>query len=154
MLSYRVNRAKKIKRLQADIAGVSAQKDKTRAAEAEAARLARLIPDAADTPAFIESLYGAARESGLTQHEVTTEAEKSGGGAARPGGSGGASIVARQRLKVSASGNFRSFAEYIRRVQNMERFNRIMEFRLVPDADQIKGTLAIELYYLPAKHAN
>lgn len=153
MFSYRTNRTKKINRLRADLAGISADKSKTRAAEAELERMTRMIPTGSDTPAFIEALYKTAKESGLKQHEVSTEADKTGG-SARPGGSDSTSTIAKQRIKVSASGNFRSFAEYLRRIQNMERFNRIVEFKLLPDADQLKGTFAIELYYLPVKNAN
>lgn len=153
MFSYRNSRTKKINRLRADLTGISAEKNKTRAAEAELARMTRMIPTGSDTPAFIEALYSAARDSGLKQHEVSTEADKTGG-SARPGGSDSTSTVAKQRIKISASGSFRSFAEYVRRIQNMERFNRIVEFKLLPDADQIKGTFAIELYYLPVKNAN
>jgi hypothetical protein len=61
------------------------------------------------------------------------------------------STIDKQRLKISASGSYRSFAEYVRRVQNAERFNRITSIKLVPDAAQLKGTLTVELYSLPVK---
>lgn len=149
MLVYRINRATKVKRMRADLARISAERGKASDTEAEMTRLTRLIPAEAGTPAFIESLYRSARESGLKQHEVSTEADKSSG-TARPGGPDTSSI-AKQRLKVSASGSYRSFAEYVRRVQNTERFNRIIDFKLTPDAAQLKGTLTVELYSLPVK---
>lgn len=149
MLVYRTNRTRKIKLLRADIARVSAEQNKTKSAEAEVARLTHLIPAAANTPAFIEALYRSAREAGLTQHEVSTEGDK-GSGSARPGGTDTSSIV-KQRLKISVSGNYRNFAEYVRRVQNNERFNRIIDLKLAPDKDQLKGTLTVELSSLPVK---
>lgn len=151
MLAYRSNRAAKVKRLRADLARVTANQNKARADEAEVARLTLLIPAEAGTPAFIETLYRAARESGLKQHEVSTEGDKSAA-AARPGGTGaGPAAIATQRLKVSATGSYRDFAEYVRRLQNMERFNRITDFKLTPDTAQLKGTLTIELYSLPVQ---
>ena len=150
MLAYRSNRAKKVKQLRAELTSFSAEQNKARAAETEVTRLMSLIPAEANSPAFIESLYRAALESGLKQHEVSTEADKSSG-TARPGGSDTTSTVVKQRFKVSAIGSYRSFAEYIRRVQNTERFNRIIDFKLTPDATQLKGTLTIELYSLPVK---
>lgn len=149
MLAYRSNRARKVKVLRAELSRISAEQNKTRAAEAEVTRLTRLIPVETNTPAFIEALYRAARESGLKQHEVSTEAGKSSG-TARPGGSD-TTTIAKQRLKISASGGYRNFAEYVRRVQNTERFNRIIDFKLTPDAARLKGTLTIELYSLPVK---
>jgi Tfp pilus assembly protein PilO len=149
MLVYRSNRAKKVKLLRSELASITAEQNKSRAAETEVTRLMSLIPAEANSPAFIESLYRAALESGLKQHEVSTEADKSSG-TARPGGSDTTTVV-KQRFKVSAIGSYRSFAEYIRRVQNTERFNRIIDFKLNPDATQLKGTLTIELYSLPVK---
>ena len=149
MLVYRSNRATKVKRLRADLARITSEQDKARAAETEVTRLTRLIPAESGTPAFIEALYRSARESGLNQHEVSTEADKSSG-TARPGGTDTTTIV-KQRLKVSATGSYRSFAEYIRRLQNTERFNRITDFKLAPDSAKLKGTLTVELYSLPVK---
>lgn len=150
MLAYLSNRTVKTTRLRADLARMSAELVKSRSTETEVTRLARLIPAEANTPVFIETLFRAARESGLKQHEVSTEAGKNSG-TARPGGSETAGSITKQRIKVSASGSYRSFAEYVRRVQNIERFNRITDFKLTPDAAQLKGTLTVELYYLPVK---
>lgn len=150
MLAYRSNRAKKVKQLRAELSSIEAAQKKSQSAEAEVARLMRLIPAEANSSGFIESLYRNALESGLKQHEVSTEAEKNSA-AARPGASDTTGKVASQRFKVSATGSFRSFAEYIRRVQNTERFNRIIDFKISPDAAQLKGTLTIELYSLPVK---
>lgn len=149
MLAYRSNRARKVKLLRADLAKISTEQNKNRAAEAEIAKISRFIPPESNSPAFIEALYQAARESGLKQHEVSTEANKNSG-AARPGGAETAAI-AKHRFKISASGSYRNFAEYVRRLQNTERFNRIIDFRLAPDASQLKGTLTVELYSLPVK---
>lgn len=150
MLAYRTNRAKKVKLLRADLARVSAEKDQVRTAEAEVASITRMIPAESGVSVFIESLYGAAKEAGLKQHEVSTETNKSGG-SARPGGSNTTEVVVRQNLKVTVSGGYRNFAEYVRRVQNIERFNRITDFKLNPENDQLKGTLTLELYSLPVK---
>jgi Tfp pilus assembly protein PilO len=149
MIAYRSNRAAKVKRLRAELASINAAQDKSRAGETEITRLNQLIPADANTPVFIETLYRAARESGLKQHEVSTEAEKSSGNA-RPGGSD-TSTITKHHLKISAIGSYRNFAEYVRRLQNFERFNRITDFRLSPDVTQLKGTLTVELYSLPVK---
>jgi Tfp pilus assembly protein PilO len=148
MTMYRSNRTKKVKLLRAELSRISADQNKALAAETEVTRIMRLIPAEANSSAFVESLYRAALESGLKQHDVSTEADKSSA-TARPGGSDTTSTVVKQRYKISAIGSYRSFAEYIRKVQNTERFNRIIDFKLAPDTTQLKGTLTIELYSLP-----
>jgi Tfp pilus assembly protein PilO len=149
MLVYRSSRASGVKSLRSDLARIRAEQDKARAAETEVAHLTRLFPAEAGSPAIIEALYRYARESGLKQHEVSTEAGRSSG-TARPGGSD-TSLITRHRFKVSAVGSYRNFAEYIRRIQNIERFNRITDFKLTPDDALLKGTLTVELYSLPVK---
>lgn len=151
MLSYRINRTTNVKRLRANLARISAEQNKTSTADAETSKLTKLIPTEVNSSEFIEALYRCALESGLKQHDVATEAAKSAG-AARPGVAA-STAIAKHRIKVSASGSYRSFAEYFRRVQNIERLHTITEFKLVPDGDQIKGTVAIELYSLPVKNA-
>lgn len=150
MFAYRVNRSKKIKLLKADIARVETEKDKARTAETEVSRISRMIPPDAGIPAFIENLYKIARESGLKQHEVNTEAGKSTT-TARPGAGTDTSGIVKQRLKISAAGSYRNFAEYVRRIQNLEQFKRIIDFKLTPDAEKLKGTLTLELYSMPVK---
>jgi Tfp pilus assembly protein PilO len=86
----------------------------------------------------------------LKEHEVTSDAGKSTG-TARPGGNDTKETVSKLILRVRTTGSYRSFAEYVRRLQNSERFFRITEFKLSPDTAQLKGTLTVELYYLPVK---
>lgn len=150
VLGYRTNRAAKVKRLRSELSVITAEQNKVRASEQEVVRLSKLIPVEANTPAFIETLYRYAHESGLKQHEAVTEAG-TGTASARPGAANTGS-VAKQRIKISAVGSYRNFAEYLRRVQNIERFNRVSEFNLTPDDGQLKGTITVELYYLPVKH--
>jgi Tfp pilus assembly protein PilO len=150
VFGYRTNRAAKVKRLRSELSVITAEQNKTRSSEKELARLSHLIPAEANTPAFIESLYRYAHESGLKQHEAMTESGASTT-SARPGAADTGS-VAKQRIKISAIGSYRNFAEYLRRVQNIERFNRVTEFTLAPEAGQLKGSIIVELYYLPVKH--
>lgn len=150
MLGYRTNRASKVKRLRAELVSTTSAQNKKRAEEAELARLTRLIPVRSDTPAFMESLYRCAHESGLKLHEASTETSGQKA-SARPGNTDSGS-VAKHRIKISAIGNFRSFAEYLRRVQNIERFNRIIDFKLAPDNGQLRGTITVELYSLPVNN--
>lgn len=150
-IGYRVNRYAKIKRLRAELIRITTEQNKAAAGEAELAVMVRSIPTETNSPAFIESLYRCAAESGLKQHEVATETAKSQG-TARPGAADTSTLI-KHRIKVSANGSYRQFAEYLRRVQNIERFKRITDFKLAPDAGQLKGTCVVELYSFPVKNA-
>lgn len=150
MLGYRSDRAKKVKQLKAQISQVAAEQEKTRRGESELARLSKLIPAEVNSSAVVESLYRYAKESGLKEHALATDADKKQTGA-RPGVSKESGTVTSTGIKVSVAGSYRQIAEYIRRVQNMERFNRITEFKFSPDDAGIKGTLIIEIYSLAVK---
>lgn len=150
MTAYRINRAAHIKRLQTDLTRITAEQNSTRTVENELTGLSRLIPAEAKSPEFIETLFIIARESGLKQHEASTEAAKSSG-TPRPGGSDTTASMSRQIIKIHAVGSYRNFAEYVRRLQNLERKCRITDFTLSPDIGQLKGTLTVELYFLPGK---
>lgn len=151
VIGHHIDRSAKIKRLRTDLVRITSEQNRTGTDQNEVAMLTRLIPGEANSPAFIESLYRCALESGLKQHEVTTGAANTPA-TARPAAADTTS-VAKHSIKVSARGSYRSFAEYLRRVQNIGQFSRITEFRLVPDAGQIKGTFTVELYSLPVKNA-
>ncbi len=150
LVGYRSNRAAKVKRLRAEISRLTSEQNKSRFDENEIARLTRLIPTESDVPAFMESLYRFAHESGLKQHEAVT-VTSSETASARPGKAVTGSIT-KQRIKVTAAGSFRSFAEYLRRIQNIERFNHITDFKLTPINGQLQGTITVELYSLPVNN--
>lgn len=151
MAFYKRNRAQKIKLLHTEISRVEADRMNRRVADNEAARLENQIPSSLDITTFMEELFRCAGESGLKEHEITTE-PGGGVGPARPSAGTPTSVVS-QRLRVSISGSYRSVAEYIRLVQNLKRLNRISEFKLSSDNGQTIGLITIELYALPVKHA-
>lgn len=150
MVGYRANRAKKVKLLRSQIATVRNEQEKVRRGEAELAKLSKLFPSEVGTTVVVEELYRYARESGLKQHELATISEKKQA-SSRPGVVKTGSSLDATPIKISIIGSFRQIAEYIRLVQNMERFNRISEFKLTPDELGVKGTMTIELYSLAAK---
>lgn len=149
---YRSGRAKKVKALRAQLAQTQSEKEKIRRGEAELERLSKQFPPKANLPSVVESLYRFAKDSGIKVHEVSTEGGKRQA-AARPGSAqkDNPATVTTSVIKVNLAGSFREIAEYIRQVQNMERFNRISEFKLTPDDERIKGSLSIEFFSLAVK---
>lgn len=150
MVAYKSNRSKKIKQLRAQISQVQAEKEKVRKGEAELARLSKLFPASTDLADLVELLYRYAKTAGLSHHQVAADGDKKKS-SARPGPAKESGMVVTHSIRVSVSGNFRQVAEYVRQVQNMERFSRISEFKLSTDHEQVKGALTIEVFSLPVK---
>jgi len=147
---YLLKRSSADKRLQVEINNTKSELAKIKAAGLEMDALRRLFPAEAHTASFIEDLYTAAQQSKLTSHDVSTETAVS-----RPAARGVAQSdeLSRFRFKISIEGSYRSIAEYIRRVQNIERFKRVTEIKLAPGKQGITGSLSLELFSLKGQNA-
>lgn len=147
---YRLKRSAADKRLQAEINGTINEQVKIKAASLEMANLRRLFPAEAQTASFIEALYAAAQESKLLSHEASSENSTS-----RPAARGAAhpDELSSFRFKITVEGSYRSIAEYIRRVQNIERFKRIADIKLLPGKQGITGNISLELFSLKGQNA-
>jgi len=147
---YRMKRHFTDKRLQAEINAASAELNKASTVAAEAEKLRRLFPAEIGTTSFVEDLYSAAQQSKLTLHEASTE-NTTARPTARPGQQ--AEDLSSARLRIRIEGNYRSIAEYVRRVQNIERFKKITEMRLTSGKEGVTGYLIMDLFALKGNHA-
>lgn len=147
---YRLNRNSAEKRMQAEISTSRNELTKFKSTAIEMERLRKLFPSEARSTSFIEDLYAAAQETKLTNHGVSTENSTS---RATSRGSAKNEELDSYRLKVAVEGNYRSIAEYIRKVQNIERFKRFTDIKLVPTKQGISGNLSIELFSLKGQNA-
>lgn len=147
---YRLKRGAANKRLQAEISTTQNELGKIRAATLEMDRLRRLFPAETGSAAFVEDLYIAAKQSKLISHDVSTENIASRH-SARSGSESG--DLGRLRFKVSVEGGYRSIAEYVRRVQNIERFKRVIDIKLTPGKHGVSGNISLELYSLKGNNA-
>ena len=147
---YRLKRGSADKRLQAEISASRNEQAKIKAAALEMDRLRRLFPAEAHTASFFEDLYSAAQQSKLASHDASTENP-----ASRPTARGSAQPeeLGSFRFKVNVEGSYRSIAEYIRRVQNIERFKRITDIKLAPGKQGVTGSLTLELFSLKGQNA-
>lgn len=152
---YRMKRVSAGKRLQAQINAVEGEKAKNLSTASELERLRQLFPAEPGSASFIEALDSAAQQSKLTAHNVHTEnsAMRSVQRAAPRTPTAQADPLSRHRFIISVEGSFRNIAEYIRRVQNFERFKRITEIKLTPGKQGISGSISLELFALRDQHA-
>jgi Tfp pilus assembly protein PilO len=146
---YRLKRNSADKRLQAEFNAAHSELAKINAAVLEMGRLRRLFPADAHTDTFIEDLFTAAKQTKLTSHDVSTENK-----ASRSTVRGGAQPeeLSVFRFKVNVEGSYRSIAEYIRTVQNIDRFKRIPDIKLAPGKQGVAGNLSLELFSLKGQN--
>jgi len=147
---YRLKRNAADQRLQSEISASTSELAKIKATALEMDRLRRLFPAEAHTETFIEDLYTAAQQSRLTSHEVSTENSVS-----RPAARGAAQPeeLSSFRFKITVEGTYRSIAEYIRRIQNIDRFKRVTDIKLAPGKQAVAGTISLELFALKGQNA-
>lgn len=147
---YRFKRSSADKRLQAEISATKSELAKIKAVALEMDKLRRLFPAEAGTASFIEDIYTAAQQSELTSHDASTEitaSRSTARGAVQP------NELSSFRFKINVEGSYRSIAEYIRRVQNIERFKRITDIKLAPGKQGVTGSLSLELFSLKGQNA-
>ncbi len=143
LLAYQNIRLKSTNRMKAELHAIAAETTRIKAADIELARLKKLFPIEADVSFFIENMYQCAQASGIKNHEVSTVS------ASQTGKSSGKEPALKiYRVKASFAGNYRNVAEYIRMVQNIERFKRISSFEMKSENGQIMTNLTLELFSL------
>lgn len=148
MLAYRSNRNQKTKKLRAQLAQIESEKARQAATKAEFDRISRLFPQTGDSMDFARNLHMVAEESGLKTHEVSTDTASIKKNA-RPGNGSGPAELKRLRLQIVCTGTYRAMAEYVRLVQNQRQLHRIIDMKLSSQDDLVKGSLSVELYFLP-----
>ncbi len=119
--------------------------------ELEVLEQSRLLPKATDLASFVESLYDCAQSAGVTDHEVTTSKQREQVQKRRSRKSQRQSVgdgLKTNRLQISLSGDFRSLAEYLRKLQELDRLKQIDRFDITPDKGSLKMSLLLDLYSL------
>jgi Tfp pilus assembly protein PilO len=147
---YRLKRSSADKRLQAEISASKQEIAKIKASSQEMEKLRRMFPLEAHTALFVEELYTAALQSKLAAHEVSTESSAQRSPARKTTQPEDLIIF---NFKVTVEGSYRSIAEYIRKIQNIERFKRITDIRLSPGKLGVAGTISLELISLKGQNA-
>ncbi|MGD0885756.1 MAG: hypothetical protein ABSA46_12975 [Thermodesulfovibrionales bacterium] len=109
----------------------------------------RMIPIKPDVSVFIENLYACAKATGIKNHEVATVTSTNERGEMprqeMMSSRGREEEIRRYVVKVSFEGSYRDTAEYVRLVQNIERFKRITELQVKPERNLLRTTITLEI---------
>jgi Tfp pilus assembly protein PilO len=122
---------------------------------ASLALLRKRFPAKADISSFVESLYVAGQKAGLENMDIITLAatrQKPARKTASPD-SAPAFVLTPYPVKVTFEGNYRAAALFIRDIQKLERYKRIVHLEMKPVKSSLKTIMTIELMAYEAAHA-
>ncbi|MGC2063020.1 MAG: hypothetical protein WA610_08575 [Thermodesulfovibrionales bacterium] len=143
---YYMERARAIRGLRSETEALSRQQPSRQEPVTAPERLGRMFPRQPELPLFIDGLYQYALKSDIINLDVQTLHPREKG--ARTGGSKEekASILRSYPLRITMEGTYRNIAEYIRLMQNSERFTRVLELEIQPGNDLHKATMTLEIF--------
>jgi Tfp pilus assembly protein PilO len=141
-LVYGAKRLGQIRELRAQTAALQSAERK-KGGEGEQELLKRKFPAKADVSSFVEGLYTVAQRSGLQNVEISTvnDAQKK----SVKKSAGDVAALTAWPIRISFEGRYRAVADYIRAIQGLERFKRLILFEMKPGKNAIKTNMIIEI---------
>lgn len=124
-------------------------------AVAALATLRKHFPQKADISSFVENIYVLGQRAGLQNMEVVTQAvskQKPARKTASPDAAP-AFVLTPYPVKVTFEGNYRAAARFIRELQKLERYKRIVQMEMKPLKSSLRTIMTIELMTYEAAHA-
>ncbi|MDA8084859.1 MAG: hypothetical protein M0024_14475 [Nitrospiraceae bacterium] len=152
-LLYVVNREKALRRMKSETEDLYRQPAGQEGAGLPA-NLALMFPDKPGIAPFADSLALYAQKAGVRNLEVQTVEQKGTGRPGRGAKAGKGSAMRAHVIKVAMEGSYRSIAEYIRLVQNSERFCRLTELDIRPGRELLKAGMTLEIYSIGGRDAS
>lgn len=154
---YAVARYRGTSAMQKQLAVLEQKQREAESPEAVAAlaMLRKHFPEKADISSFVESVYILGQRAGLENMDIVTQAvsrqkpaRKTTSPAAAP-----AYALTAYPVKVTFEGNYRSVAQFVREMQKLERYLRIVQLEMKPQKSTLKTIMTIELMAYEVAHA-
>ena len=143
---YLQYREKSIRSMENTLDSMKVEKARLATAEIGLEILKKTFPPRLDVPSFVGDLFFCAKSAGVKNHEVMSLSGKEVAGTGqKKGGDSKTERVLTYQLKITFEGDFRSAAEYMRQMQNIGRFKRIIDLEMKSDKDTIKTIITIEI---------
>jgi hypothetical protein len=149
VLVYLYARAGQINSLNAEMSKVRAENLSVSREKVGPGNIEKMFPEKAGIALFVENLYDAARMSGMKKHGVSTVKMADVGAhrtVKKSATDGSGKVLETYSLKISLEGNYRDTVEYIREVQNIGRYKRIVALAMKPADKLLKTDMTIEIY--------
>jgi len=141
--------------MQKRIVEMEQKEAESRETGASLAMLRKHFPQKADISSFVENIYVLGQKGGLENLEIATLAvpkqkpfRKTVSPDAAP-----AFVLTAYPVKVIFEGNYRAVAQFVRELQKLERYKRIVHMEMKPVKASIKTIMIIELMAYEVAHA-
>ncbi len=150
---YAMERTRAIGKIRQDLETLHGQQP-SRPPAAAPESLVRMFPRQPELSLFVDGLYQYAGKSGVRNLEVQTLPLREK--IVRTGGRKDQKAAAMRSypVRIMLEGSYRAIAEYIRLVQNSERFTRVLEFDIQPGKDLHRATMNLEIFSIEAPDAS
>ncbi len=149
LVIYLFIRTGQIKSMQEQIAKLRAGKPDISQRVVSEEDIAGRVSDKAGTASFVENLFDAARVSGIKKHEVSTmkiSDVPAGKSAMKSKNAENESVLNTYSLKITFEGNYRETSEYVREVQNIGQYKKIIELGMRPDNKLLKTDMMVQIF--------
>lgn len=154
---YAGARYRGISAMQKRVAELEQKRKEAESPEAVAAlaTLRKHFPRKADISSFVESIYVLGQSAGLQNMDVVTQAVPKQKPVRKTASSDAATafVLTPYPVKVIVEGDYRSVARFIREVQKLERYKRIVQMEMKPLKSSLKTIMTIEIMAYEAAHA-
>ena len=153
---YIMERSHALGRIRLDMETLHRQQQSRPLAVAEPERLVRMFPPRPDLSLFVDELYEYGRKSGIMNLEVQSLPSKEKGRQTGDGKEEKTRVMRSYPLRIMMEGTYRTIAEYIRLMQNSERFTRVLELEIQPgkDLDVHRATMTLEIFSIAGSDAS
>lgn len=152
---YAGMRTSQSSRLKEQLSALDAKEARRNADDAGVEALRIKFPEKADVSSFVEGLYTLAQTSGLENVEITTVNEnKARGSKKRSTAQDGASLLVPYRVKISCEGKYRTLAQYLGRMHDVKRYNKVVSFDMKPGENTIKASIIVEIMSFEVQNAS
>ncbi len=155
LVLYAGIRTSQISRLRQQANALEAKTVRMNADDTDVAALRIRFPEKADVSSFVEGLYTLAQTTGLENVEITTENDARVRTPKKHGtDKDAASLLVPYRVRISGEGKYRTLAQYLGRIHDIKRYNKVVAFDLKPGENTIKANIIVEILSFEVQNAS
>lgn len=151
---YFMERSRAIARIRVEVGNLQRQSLSQSPAFITPERLLRMFPGQPGISLFVDGLYQHAQKAGIRNLEVQTLAPKDKGPRAGGRKEEKTKVLQAFPLRIMMDGTYRNIAEYMRLMQNDDRFIRILELELQPGKDLHRAIMTLEIFSIEGQDAS
>ena len=113
------------------------------------------FPQKANTASFVETLYALANRSGLQNVEITTMVSNASTQQRKnASGKDPSKLLRPYQVRISGEGRYRTIAQYLGSVHDIERYSNTTSLEMKPDKHTIRTNIIFEIISFEGQDAS